>query len=95
MKKPTTGSEMTEREGQIEEKISLNEHRLLAVLSALKDSGANRVVDLGCGEGKLLRVLCDEKQFTEIIGMDVSPRRLMIAEDRLNRTTAGWTITTA
>lgn len=83
---PATESEMTEREGQIEEKISLNEHRLLAVLSALKDSGAKRVVDLGCGEGKLLRVLCDEKQFTEILGMDVSPRALMIADDRLKRT---------
>ncbi len=78
-------TEAPEREVQIEEKISLNEHRLLAVLTALKDSGARRVVDLGCGEGKLMRVLCDETQFTEILGMDVSPRALIIAEDRLKR----------
>src|SRR4029077_5942089 len=34
-----------------EERISLNEQRLGAVVAALKDSGARRVLDLGCGEG--------------------------------------------
>jgi 3' terminal RNA ribose 2'-O-methyltransferase Hen1 len=54
------------------------------VLAALKNSGAKRVVDLGCGEGKLLRVLLKERQFERIIGMDVSHRALEIAKDRLN-----------
>jgi len=71
-------------EEKVEAKISLNEQRLGAVLAALKASGAMRILDLGCGEGKLLRLLLAEKQFTEIIGMDVSHRVLEIAQDRLH-----------
>ena len=71
-------------EEKVEEKISLNEQRLGAVLAALKASGATRVLDLGCGEGKLLRLLLAEKQFAEIVGMDVSHRVLEIATQRLH-----------
>ncbi len=71
-------------EEKVEEKISLNEQRLGAVLAALKNSGATRVLDLGCGEGKLLRLLLAEKQFSEIVGMDVSHRVLEIATQRLH-----------
>jgi 3' terminal RNA ribose 2'-O-methyltransferase Hen1 len=53
-------------------------------VSVLKASGAHRVLDLGCGEGKLLRELLEEKQFTDILGMDVSHRSLEIAADRLH-----------
>lgn len=67
----------------LEKPISLNEQRLGAVLSALKASGAKRLLDLGCGEGKLLRELLKEKQFEEIVGMDVSVRSLEIAKARL------------
>jgi len=73
-----------QEEAQVEERISLNEQRLGAVLAALKSSGAKRVLDLGCGEGKLLQVLLNERQFEEIVGMDVSFRALEIAKDRLN-----------
>lgn len=66
-----------------EEKISLNQQRLGAVMSALKASGAQRVLDLGCGEGRLLRLLLDDKSFTEIVGVDVSYRVLEKAKDRL------------
>ena len=41
------------------------------------------MVDLGCGEGKLLRELLADKQFTNILGMDVSVRSLEIAHRRL------------
>lgn len=71
-------------EEKVEEKISLNEQRLGAVLAALKASGAQRVLDLGCGEGKLLRLLLAEKHFVEILGMDVSHRVLEIATERLH-----------
>jgi 3' terminal RNA ribose 2'-O-methyltransferase Hen1 len=67
----------------VEEKISLNQQRLGAVLSALKATGAHRVLDLGCGEGRLLKLLLDEKSFAEIVGVDVSYRVLEIARDRL------------
>jgi 3' terminal RNA ribose 2'-O-methyltransferase Hen1 len=73
-----------QEEEKVEEKISLNEQRLGAVLAALKASGATRILDLGCGEGKLLRLLLAEKQFTEIVGMDVSHRVLEIATQRLH-----------
>lgn len=71
-------------EAVVEEKISLHQQRLGAVLAVLKGSGARRVVDLGCGEGKLLQLLLKEKQFTTILGMDVSYRTLEIAAERLN-----------
>src|SRR5690606_19745122 len=58
---------------------NLNEARLQTVLATLKETGAARVLDLGCGEGKLLRLLLAEKQFSEIVGMDVSHRSLEIA----------------
>jgi 3' terminal RNA ribose 2'-O-methyltransferase Hen1 len=70
-------------EGALEERVSLNQQRLATVLAALRGSGARRVVDLGCGEGRLLRMLLDEPAFTEIVGMDVSHRALEIAADRL------------
>lgn len=71
-------------EAQVEEKILLNDLRLGAVLAALKQSGARRVIDLGCGEGRLLRELLKDRQFEAIVGMDVSYRALEIAQDRLH-----------
>ena len=63
---------------------SLNEQRHGAVLAALRASGARSVLDLGCGEGKLLRELLADRQFERIVGMDVSVRSLEIAQKRLN-----------
>ncbi len=71
-------------EEAIEKPISLNQQRLDAVLTALKASDARRVLDLGCGEGRLLKVLLQDKVFKEIVGMDVSYRTLEIAKDRLH-----------
>ena len=71
-------------EAIVEERISLNQQRLGAVLAALKASSAERVMDLGCGEGKLLRLLMGEKQFEQILGMDVSYRTLEIAKEKLH-----------
>jgi 3' terminal RNA ribose 2'-O-methyltransferase Hen1 len=71
-------------EEEVERKISLNEQRLGSVLAALKQSGAVKVLDLGCGEGRLLAALLREKEFTQIVGMDVSHRALEIAADKLH-----------
>jgi 3' terminal RNA ribose 2'-O-methyltransferase Hen1 len=71
-------------EEEIERKLSLNEQRLGAVVAVLKQSGANRVLDLGCGEGRLISSLLREKQFSEIVGMDVSHRSLEIAHEKLH-----------
>lgn len=67
----------------LEKPLSLNDQRLGEVMAALRSSGAKRVLDLGCGEGKLLRELLKDKQFDEILGMDVSVRSLEIASKRL------------
>ena len=67
----------------LEKPISLNEQRLGAVLASLRASGAKRVLDLGCGEGKLIRELLRDKQFDEIVGLDVSIRTLEVAQRRL------------
>ncbi|MFN3148545.1 3' terminal RNA ribose 2'-O-methyltransferase Hen1 [Bremerella sp.] len=67
----------------VERTESLNDQRHGAVLAALKASGARSVLDLGCGEGKLLRQLLQEKQFEQIVGIDVSIRSLEMAQKRL------------
>ncbi|HEY1377441.1 MAG TPA: 3' terminal RNA ribose 2'-O-methyltransferase Hen1 [Gemmataceae bacterium] len=70
-------------EAVLERPLSLNDQRLGAVVAALRASGARRVLDLGCGEGKLIRELLKDRQFEEIVGMDVSIRSLEAAQRRL------------
>ena len=65
-------------------KESLNHQRLVAVAEQLRQSGAKKVLDLGCGEGKLLRILLKERQFSQITGMDVSYADLCKAKERLH-----------
>jgi 3' terminal RNA ribose 2'-O-methyltransferase Hen1 len=71
-------------ESAIEEPLQLWQQRIGAIIAALKASGATRVLDLGCGEGKLLRALLEDRSFQEIVGMDVSHRSLEIATERLH-----------
>ena len=82
-----SGESETEDEAEevIEERISLNEQRLNAVAAVLKESGAKRILDLGCGEGKLIRLLLKDPAFAEITGVDVASRVLEIARERLDR----------
>ena len=65
------------------ERVRLGELRSQAAAAALRAAGARRVLDLGCGSGRLLRLLLKDAQFEEIVGMDVSTRALGIARDRL------------
>ncbi|MBK7820384.1 MAG: 3' terminal RNA ribose 2'-O-methyltransferase Hen1 [Tessaracoccus sp.] len=67
-----------------EQRTPLRVHRLEAVMAAVREVGARRVVDLGCGEGYYLRALIEEPSVTEIVGIDVSPRVLEYAERKLN-----------
>ncbi len=60
---------------------SLHEQRLMAVLEVLKAHGARRVLDLGCGEGRLLRYLLRDLTFTDVVGMDVSHVALEMSGD--------------
>ena len=70
-------------EEKAEQPLGLHQIRLEAVVRELIVRGAKRVLDLGCGEGKLLRLLMRDKQFTDIVGVDVSHRRLEIASQAL------------
>lgn len=62
----------------------LYRRRAEAVLTALADTGARTVADVGCGEGALLRHLMADRTFTTVIGTDVAPRELERAERRLH-----------
>lgn len=70
-------------EEALEKPIRLHELRLDTVAERLKLLGARKVVDLGCGSGKLLKRLMAEKQFDDILGIDVSAGCLENAERRL------------
>jgi 3' terminal RNA ribose 2'-O-methyltransferase Hen1 len=78
-----TAEKNAEQETKMEEPIRLWQQRMGAVTAVLRASGAKRVLDLGCGEGKLIREMIAEKGITEIVGMDVSFRSLEIATQRL------------
>jgi 3' terminal RNA ribose 2'-O-methyltransferase Hen1 len=78
--------ETPERETQediIEKPMSLNQQRMETVVAALKANGVQKIVDLGCGEGKLLKLLLKEPTFQSILGMDVTYRSLEIARERV------------
>jgi len=64
--------------------VPLNTRRLEAVLAAVRESNASSVIDLGCGEGNLLRLLLKEKSLNRIAGVDVSASTLERAKERLN-----------
>ncbi|MFP3987392.1 3' terminal RNA ribose 2'-O-methyltransferase Hen1 [Streptomyces sp. E11-3] len=66
-----------------EKPVPLAVLRREAILDVLRDSGAGRVLDLGCGQGQLVQALLKDVRFTEIVGVDVSMRALTIAARRL------------
>lgn len=70
-------------EAGVEEKVGLHTQRIGAVMAALRATGAKRVLDLGCGEGRLMSELVKDHAFSEIVGVDVSARSLEIAARRL------------
>jgi 3' terminal RNA ribose 2'-O-methyltransferase Hen1 len=66
-----------------EARLSLNDARLGAVIAALRQAEARTVIDLGCGEGRLIKRLLEERTFDRVAGADVSIRSLEIARERL------------
>ncbi len=70
-------------EAALESRISLNEQRMNTTVATLKALGGKSIIDLGCGEGNLLKILMKEREFEKIVGLDVSHRSLDIAEKRL------------
>jgi len=78
-----------EEQKEPDKKMNLNTQRLGSVVAALKSCGAQRVIDLGCGEGNLLFLLIKERQITQIAGVDVSHAALERANKKLKLEQAG------
>lgn len=78
-----------EPEEELEKPIRLHDLRLDTVAQALKDNGVSSVLDLGCGEGKLMRRLIKERGIRRIVGVDPSVRTLEKAKRRLFLDRAG------
>lgn len=70
-------------EKELERPITLHTQRISTVAERLSALGAKSVIDLGCGEGKLLRRLLADRGFDRVAGMDVSHRSLELAAERL------------
>jgi 3' terminal RNA ribose 2'-O-methyltransferase Hen1 len=70
-------------EKDLERPLTLHTQRLNLVATRLKELGAKTVVDMGCGEGKLLRRLLADRSFENVLGMDVSHRSLEVASSKL------------
>jgi 3' terminal RNA ribose 2'-O-methyltransferase Hen1 len=81
----STQENHAEEEAEVEKPISLNQQRLNAVVATLKESSAKRVIDLGCGQGSLMKALLQDSFFEQITGVDVSYRSLEVARERLDR----------
>ena len=82
-----------EPEEALEKPIRLHDLRLDTVAQALKDHGVSSVLDLGCGEGKLMRRLIKERGIRRIVGVDPSVRTLEKAKRRLYLDRAGEAMT--
>jgi len=73
-----------QEEAAVEKPISLNEQRLTAVVDQVAAAGASRVVDLGCGGGKLVQRILRDTKVEKVLGVDVSYRALSAASRRLH-----------
>nr|WP_092067960.1 3' terminal RNA ribose 2'-O-methyltransferase Hen1 [Dendrosporobacter quercicolus]NSL46862.1 3' terminal RNA ribose 2'-O-methyltransferase Hen1 [Dendrosporobacter quercicolus DSM 1736]SDL67225.1 3' terminal RNA ribose 2'-O-methyltransferase Hen1 [Dendrosporobacter quercicolus] len=61
----------------------LNQTRLRAVVDEVLASGAKSVIDMGCGEGNLTRLLLREQQLSKVAAFDVAFTALERAKDKL------------
>ncbi|GAA2411293.1 3' terminal RNA ribose 2'-O-methyltransferase Hen1 [Streptomyces glaucosporus] len=84
------GSEAEELDNAVDEDADTEERpaplavlRREAITAALREAGAARVLDLGCGQGQLVQALLGDARFTEVVGVDVSTRALQTAGRRL------------
>jgi 3' terminal RNA ribose 2'-O-methyltransferase Hen1 len=76
-------AEQEVEEEAIERPLGLADQRMETVARVLKAAGARRILDLGCGEGRLLRRLLSDPLFEEVVGVDASMSALTRAKERL------------
>ncbi|MER7245292.1 3' terminal RNA ribose 2'-O-methyltransferase Hen1 [Kribbella sp. NPDC000426] len=71
-------------ESSDEGSVSLAVERRGAVAGVLRELGARRIADIGCGEGALVGELLKDPMIGELIATDVSARALIAAKRRLH-----------
>ena len=82
--KENLGDDSSENTEIQKRRETLHDKRINLVAQKIIESGAKTILDLGCGEGKLIRKLIKQKQFNKISGMDVSYQELLKAKERLH-----------
>ncbi len=82
----TPADEETLEDGTVGEKReSLHQLRIRAIIEQLKRAGAHSVLDLGCGEGRLIEALLKEDAFRKITGLEVSQGTIGRAHRRIGK----------
>lgn len=84
-----TAAPKLDPEQTLERPIRLHDLRLDTVVARLKERNAASVLDLGCGEGRLLQRLLKERGVSRIIGVDASVQSIERAARRLKLNSAG------
>ena len=67
----------------VEKPLRLHDQRHERVVELLREAGAARILDLGCGPGQLIQRLLKVGQFTQITGVEPDVAMLKRAADRL------------
>lgn len=67
----------------IPKRPNLHQIRLQTIVDRLVEFRSKSIIDLGCGEGKLLKMLLRYKQFESITGVDVSYNELLWCKKKL------------
>ncbi len=67
-----------------ERSVGLHDQRIAAVVAVIAASGASRVLDLGCGSGKLIAALLKLGHIQQVTGMDVAQHALGAAAAALH-----------
>ncbi len=73
-----------QEEASLEKNVNLHSIRLEEVIQELEALKVKKVIDLGCGEGKLIKRLLKKRCFEEIAGMDISISSLQRAKQNLH-----------
>ena len=81
-------SQLREAEQALEKPLRLHDLRLDSVVSVLYQNRASSILDLGCGEGKLIRRLIAEPWARRIVGVDASVAVVKRAAKRLRQSPA-------
>lgn len=73
-----------------EKAVRNHEIRLRAVRDILLDHEVESVLDLGCGDAKLIELLLGEPGIDKVLGIDHDPRRLTAGRQRIDSLYGGY-----